>query len=151
MRNSGIFAAVRSRWQRTGHWGRDFEFARRRLLRSRLFVVATLGTLTMGLGAFAVVYTAVALGASYGRMLRLMHAAGSPDSRSAGRRLAVGPVHALGCSIRPAPRQRFCLLRAGATCVEDRSRPTASAGLNLTNQMQFWGETEIERFLQLRS
>jgi putative ABC transport system permease protein len=46
-------------WRRAGNWGRDLEFARRRLLRSRVFVAATLGTLTMGLGAFAVVYTAV--------------------------------------------------------------------------------------------
>ncbi len=46
-------------WRRRGDWGRDFEFARRRLLRSRAFVAATLGTLAVGLGAFAVVYTAV--------------------------------------------------------------------------------------------
>ena len=46
-------------WRRSGNWGRDLELARRRLLRSRVFVAATLGTLTVGLGAFAVVYTAV--------------------------------------------------------------------------------------------
>lgn len=46
-------------WRRTGNWGRDLELARRRLLRSPVFVAATLGTLTVGLGAFAVVYTAV--------------------------------------------------------------------------------------------
>ena len=46
-------------WRRTGNWGRDLELARRRLLRSKVFVAATLGTLTVGLGAFAVVYTAV--------------------------------------------------------------------------------------------
>lgn len=46
-------------WRRHGNWGRDLELARRRLLRSRAFVAATLGTLTVGLGAFAVVYTAV--------------------------------------------------------------------------------------------
>jgi putative ABC transport system permease protein len=46
-------------WRRTGNWGRDLELARRRLWRSPVFVVATLGTLTVGLGAFAVVYTAV--------------------------------------------------------------------------------------------
>jgi putative ABC transport system permease protein len=46
-------------WRRSGNWGRDFELARRRLLRSPVFVAATLGTLTVGLGAFAVVYTAV--------------------------------------------------------------------------------------------
>ena len=46
-------------WRRAGNWGRDLELARRRLLRSPVFVAATLGTLTVGLGAFAVVYTAV--------------------------------------------------------------------------------------------
>jgi putative ABC transport system permease protein len=46
-------------WRRTGNWGRDLQLTRRRLLRSKVFVVATLGTLTVGLGAFAVVYTAV--------------------------------------------------------------------------------------------
>jgi putative ABC transport system permease protein len=46
-------------WRRTGNWGRDLELARRRLLPSRVFIAATLGTLTVGLGAFAVVYTAV--------------------------------------------------------------------------------------------
>jgi len=46
-------------WRRTGDWGRDIELARRRLMRSRVFVAATLATLTVGLGAFAVVYTAV--------------------------------------------------------------------------------------------
>jgi putative ABC transport system permease protein len=46
-------------WRRGGNWGRDLELARRRLLRSPVFVAATLGTLTVGLGAFAVVYTAV--------------------------------------------------------------------------------------------
>jgi len=46
-------------WRRSGNWGRDLELARRRLVRSKLFAVATLGTLTIGLGAFAVVYTAV--------------------------------------------------------------------------------------------
>jgi putative ABC transport system permease protein len=46
-------------WRRAGDWGRDIELARRRLMRSPMFVAATLGTLTVGLGAFAVVYTAV--------------------------------------------------------------------------------------------
>jgi len=46
-------------WRRGGNWGRDFELARRRLLRSPVFVAATLATLTVGLGAVAVVYTAV--------------------------------------------------------------------------------------------
>jgi putative ABC transport system permease protein len=46
-------------WRRSGDWGRDLELASRRLLRSRMFVVAVVGTLTVGLGAFAVVYTIV--------------------------------------------------------------------------------------------
>jgi putative ABC transport system permease protein len=46
-------------WRRTGDWGRDFGLARRRLARSPVFLAATLGTLAVGLGAFAVVYTAV--------------------------------------------------------------------------------------------
>jgi predicted permease len=46
-------------WRRTGNWGRDLGLARRRLFRSPVFVAATVGTLTVGLGAFAVVYTAV--------------------------------------------------------------------------------------------
>lgn len=46
-------------WRRSGDWGRDFQFAGRRLMRSPVFVAATLGTLTIGLSAVAVVYTAV--------------------------------------------------------------------------------------------
>jgi len=46
-------------WRRRGNWGRDLELARRRLTRSPMFVAATVGTLTVGLGTFAVVYTAV--------------------------------------------------------------------------------------------
>ena len=46
-------------WRRSGNWGRDFELARRRLMRSRMFAATTLATLTVGLGAFAVVYTAI--------------------------------------------------------------------------------------------
>ena len=46
-------------WRRSGNWGRDLELARRRLLRSRVFVTATLATLTVGLGAFAVVFTEI--------------------------------------------------------------------------------------------
>lgn len=46
-------------WRRSGDWGRDFELASRRLWRAPVFVLATLGTLTVGLGAVAVVYTAV--------------------------------------------------------------------------------------------
>jgi putative ABC transport system permease protein len=46
-------------WRRPGNWGRDLEFARRRLMRSPALVLAVVGTLTVGLGAFAVVYTAV--------------------------------------------------------------------------------------------
>ena len=46
-------------WRRAGTWGRDLTTARRRLVREPLFVAATVATLTVGLGAFAVVYTAV--------------------------------------------------------------------------------------------
>jgi putative ABC transport system permease protein len=46
-------------WRRTGDWGRDLERVRRRLWRKPMFFVATVGTLTVGLGTFAVVYTAV--------------------------------------------------------------------------------------------
>lgn len=46
-------------WRRMGNWGRDMELATRRLIRAPLFTLATVGTLTLGLGAFAVVYTAV--------------------------------------------------------------------------------------------
>jgi hypothetical protein len=46
-------------WRRSGNWGRDLELTRRRLLRSPLFVITTIATLTVGLGTFAVVFTAV--------------------------------------------------------------------------------------------
>ncbi len=46
-------------WRRSGNWGRDVELVTRRLLRAPAFVAATVGTLTIGLGMFAVVYTAV--------------------------------------------------------------------------------------------
>ena len=46
-------------WRRAGNWSRDVQLARRRLARQPLFVGATVATLTIGLGAFAVVYTAV--------------------------------------------------------------------------------------------
>jgi putative ABC transport system permease protein len=46
-------------WRRGGDWGRDAELVTRRLVRAPAFVAATVGTLTIGLGMFAVVYTAV--------------------------------------------------------------------------------------------
>jgi putative ABC transport system permease protein len=46
-------------WRRGGNWGRDVELASRRLRRSPGFVLAMVGTLTVGLGTFAVVYTFV--------------------------------------------------------------------------------------------
>jgi putative ABC transport system permease protein len=46
-------------WRRAGNWGRDVELVRRRLARSPIFAASTIGTLTIGLGMFAVVYTAV--------------------------------------------------------------------------------------------
>lgn len=45
-------------WRSRG-WSRDAELAARRLMRAPAFVAAMLGTLTVGLGAFAVVYTVV--------------------------------------------------------------------------------------------
>jgi putative ABC transport system permease protein len=46
-------------WRRTGSWGRDLELVSRRLVRSPIFAVTTIGTLTIGLGMFGVVFTAV--------------------------------------------------------------------------------------------
>jgi putative ABC transport system permease protein len=46
-------------WRRSGNWGRDLELVTRRFLRTPVFFLAVLGTLTVGLGAFAVVYTSV--------------------------------------------------------------------------------------------
>ena len=46
-------------WRRGGDWGRDMELVSRRLRQRPLFLIAVLGTLTVGLGAFGVVYTAV--------------------------------------------------------------------------------------------
>jgi putative ABC transport system permease protein len=46
-------------WRRAGDWGRDIELATRRLMRAPTLVVAVVGTLTIGLGMFAVVYTLV--------------------------------------------------------------------------------------------
>jgi putative ABC transport system permease protein len=46
-------------WRRAGAWGRDVELVRRRLVRSPIFAATTIGTLTIGLGMFALAYTAV--------------------------------------------------------------------------------------------
>lgn len=46
-------------WRRGGNWGRDVELVSRRLVRAPAFAATTIGTLTIGLGMFAVVYTAV--------------------------------------------------------------------------------------------
>ena len=46
-------------WRRNGNWGRDGELAIRRLLRAPALVISVVGTLTVGLGLFAVVYTVV--------------------------------------------------------------------------------------------
>jgi putative ABC transport system permease protein len=46
-------------WRRGGNWGRDVELSVRRLVRAPLFSLLMVGTLTVGLGAFAVVYTVV--------------------------------------------------------------------------------------------
>jgi putative ABC transport system permease protein len=47
------------RWRRSGNWGRDMELAFRRLTRAPLFVLTMVGTLAVGLGAFAVVASVV--------------------------------------------------------------------------------------------
>ena len=46
-------------WRRAGNWGRDAELAVRRLVRAPAFSLAMIGTLTVGLGAFAVVLTVI--------------------------------------------------------------------------------------------
>jgi putative ABC transport system permease protein len=46
-------------WRRRGNWGRDMELTLRRLARAPLFVAALVGTLVVGLGAFAVVFAVV--------------------------------------------------------------------------------------------
>ncbi len=46
-------------WRRSGNWGRDAELATRRLLRAPALVLGVVGTLSIGLGLFAVVYTVV--------------------------------------------------------------------------------------------
>jgi putative ABC transport system permease protein len=46
-------------WRRSGSWGRDAELATRRLIRKPGLVIAVVGTLSVGLGLFAVVYTMV--------------------------------------------------------------------------------------------
>lgn len=47
------------RWRRTGQWGRDTERVVRRLTRAPLFTLSVVGTLTVGLGGFAVVAAVV--------------------------------------------------------------------------------------------
>jgi putative ABC transport system permease protein len=46
-------------WRRSGDWGRDGELAVRRIVRSPVFALSTIATLTVGLGAFAVVTTVI--------------------------------------------------------------------------------------------
>lgn len=46
-------------WRRSRGWGRDAQLVLRRLVRAPVFTLAILGTLAVGLGAFAVVYTVV--------------------------------------------------------------------------------------------
>ncbi|HEX2165327.1 MAG TPA: ABC transporter permease, partial [Thermoanaerobaculia bacterium] len=46
-------------WRRRGNWGRDGQRALRRLLRAPAFTLTTVATLAVGLGAFAVVWSAV--------------------------------------------------------------------------------------------
>ncbi len=58
---NGIGERVRpaASWRRSGNWGRDMEIALRRLVRAPMFMLAMVGTLTVGLSAFAVVYAVV--------------------------------------------------------------------------------------------
>jgi hypothetical protein len=58
---NGIGERVRpaASWRRSGNWGRDMEIAFRRLVRAPMFMLAMVVTLTVGLGAFAVVYAVV--------------------------------------------------------------------------------------------
>jgi putative ABC transport system permease protein len=46
-------------WRRSGNWGRDTERAVRRLVRAPLFALSMIATLTVGLGAFAMVSAVV--------------------------------------------------------------------------------------------
>lgn len=46
-------------WRQSGNWSHDMEVATRRLLRAPVFALSVLGTLTVGLGAFAVVFALV--------------------------------------------------------------------------------------------
>lgn len=55
----GERASPAVQWRRRGNWGRDTELTVRRLVRAPLFVATMIGTLTVGLGAFAVVYAVV--------------------------------------------------------------------------------------------
>src|SRR4029453_128134 len=54
----GIWVWPAAAGRRRGNWGRDVGLVTRRLARAPAFVAATVGTLTVGLGMFAVVYTA---------------------------------------------------------------------------------------------
>ena len=53
------WASLDPLWRHVGNWGRDVELVRRRLARAPLFTATTIGTLVIGLGMFAVAYTAV--------------------------------------------------------------------------------------------
>jgi putative ABC transport system permease protein len=46
-------------WRRAGNWGRDSQFVLRRLRRTPLFAITTVAALTVGLGAFTIVYAVV--------------------------------------------------------------------------------------------
>ncbi len=46
-------------WRRSGDWGRDLQLVGRRFRQKPWFIAAVVCTLTVGLGTFAVVYTAV--------------------------------------------------------------------------------------------
>lgn len=46
------------KWRRSGQWGADTERVLKRLVRAPLFAMSVIGTIAVGLAAFAVVYTA---------------------------------------------------------------------------------------------
>ena len=71
-------------WRRACNWGRDVELVRRRLVRSPAFAATTIGTLTIGLGMFAVVYTAVQKGRGF-----------APDEVGPGREQVIVLTHHL--------------------------------------------------------
>lgn len=114
--------------RRGGHWHRDLVFAVRRLVRAPAFVAASAGTLTVGLGMVAVVYTAVqksadrAIAVSESPMISFEH------SR---RRLAIGPADIVRGGAGPRIRDDRGVLRARAASAGYRPSAFAPRGVNI--------------------